>query len=100
MDLLLRLLCTDQVSLALKKGIIRNDNPGCIIMFSNHQSSILKIANQIADMSICINNDVLARNKEKKKIISDNIGLTKYEIFSDDEFFKYLIEKAVLIIKR
>ena len=99
-DLLLRLLCTDQVSLALEKGMVRTDKPGCFIVFSNHQSGLLKLANQIEDLSICINNDVLAPNKMKRKIISDNIGLTNSQIFSDEEFFKYLIEKASLIFKR
>jgi hypothetical protein len=99
-DLLLRLLCTDQVTVALEKAMIRTGKPGCFVMFSNHQSSLLKLANQIQHLSICINNDVLSPNKTKRKIISDNIGLTNCQIFSDEGFFKYLIEKAALIIKR
>jgi tRNA threonylcarbamoyladenosine modification (KEOPS) complex Cgi121 subunit len=98
-DLILRLLCTDQISLALKHGGIKNDSMACFIVFSKNKMQLLKVRNYIHTLFRQENDSILKSNKVKKKTIAANIGLTSDKIFNDDTFAKYLRERASLITK-
>jgi tRNA threonylcarbamoyladenosine modification (KEOPS) complex Cgi121 subunit len=99
MDLLLRLSCTDQISRALKYGGLKNNTNSCFIILSKDKRELLKVMGYI-QRSFEVNNAILKPSKAKRKMISDNIGLTTNKIFNDDHLFmRYLLERASLVTK-
>jgi tRNA threonylcarbamoyladenosine modification (KEOPS) complex Cgi121 subunit len=99
-DILLRLLCTTQISVALRSGGLKNHNYGCFILFSKNKSQLLKVRKNIGKL-FEVKNEVLRANKKKRKIISGILGLPFNKSISDDDktFTKYLSERACLITK-
>ena len=97
-DLLLRLSHTNQISLALKYGGLKNNICGCFVIFSKDKNMLLKLRDDIENL-FKVNNDVLKPSEAKRKMISCNMGLASYKIFDDPIFIRYLLERASLVMK-
>jgi tRNA threonylcarbamoyladenosine modification (KEOPS) complex Cgi121 subunit len=98
-DLLLRLLYTTQISVALRSGGLKNNNYGCLILFSTNKSQLLTVTKSIGKL-VEVKNEVLTANKKKREIISGILDLRFNKTVSDDNTFtKYLSERACLITK-
>lgn len=98
MDLLLRLCCTDQISHALRYGGLKKNTNSCFIIFSKDKRQLLKVIDYVK-RSFEVNNAILKPSKAKRKMISDNIGLSTSKIFDHRLFMRYLLERAALITK-
>lgn len=97
-DLLLRLSYTNQISLALKYGGLKNNTCGCFVIFSKDKSQLLNLRNNI--LRLCeVNNSLLRPSKTKRETISYRIGLIPSVAFNDSTFTRYLLERASLITK-
>jgi tRNA threonylcarbamoyladenosine modification (KEOPS) complex Cgi121 subunit len=103
MDFLLRLVCTDQISSALRYGGIKNGLQACFVIFSKDRKELLKVSRHIQKLFFihhyAYNNSLLKPTKAKKKLISNNIGLTTAKIFDNRKFVKYLLERGALITR-
>lgn len=97
-DLILRLSHTNQISLALKYGGLKNNVCGCFVIFSKDKNMLLKLRGDIENL-FKVNNDVLKPSKAKRKMISCNLGLASNKIFDDLNFMRYLLERASLVMK-
>jgi tRNA threonylcarbamoyladenosine modification (KEOPS) complex Cgi121 subunit len=100
MDLLLRISCTDQISRALRDIGLRNQAPGCFILFSKEKMKLIKVSRRICNTQLKIDDSVLEPNKRKKEHICRRLGIHLNEFLSnDDAFTSYLSEKAALLTK-
>jgi tRNA threonylcarbamoyladenosine modification (KEOPS) complex Cgi121 subunit len=103
MDFLLRLVCTDQISSALKYGGIKNGLQACFVIFSKDRKELLKVSRHVQKLFFIHhytdNNSLLKPTEAKKKLISNNIGLTTAKIFDNRKFVKYLLERGALITR-
>ena len=100
MDFLLRLSCTDQISLALKYAGIPDRGHGCIVTSSTDKKQLLSVSNYIKSVFPIASKSVLNPTKKKRSLISSHIHLSTDKTFlNDDNFVEYLIERAALIIK-
>jgi tRNA threonylcarbamoyladenosine modification (KEOPS) complex Cgi121 subunit len=101
MDFLLRLSCTDQISLALKYAGIPDRGYGCIVTSSTNEKQLLSVSNYIKSVFPIASKSILNPTKKKRSLISSHIYLSTDKTFlNDDNFFaEYLIERAALIIK-
>lgn len=100
MDLLLRIACTDQITLALRDIGLRNQAPGCFILFSKGKKELLKITRLICNMHLEVDDFVLKPSNRKKKLICRRLGIHLNKFLSDDvEFTSFLSERAALLTK-
>lgn len=99
-DLLLRISCTDQISVALRQMGLRNDAPGCFIFFSKDKIKLLKVTRGICNMHLNIDDCILKPNKTKKELICERLGIRLNNFLSRDvAFTNFLSEKAALLTK-
>jgi tRNA threonylcarbamoyladenosine modification (KEOPS) complex Cgi121 subunit len=98
-DLLLRLSSTDQISLAIKYAGLKNGSPGCFIFFSEDKTKVTKTKSYIENVFSDKDNSVINASTIKRKIISERIGIPSDNLFDDQTFFLYLVERACLIMK-
>lgn len=98
-DLLLRLSSTDQISLALKYAGLKNGSPGCFIFFSKDKTKLAKTKSYIENVFSDRDNSIINANTIKRKIISERIGISSANLFDDQTFILYLVERACLIMK-
>ena len=103
MEFLLRLVCSDQISSALKYGGIKNGLQACFVIFSKDRKQLLKVTRYVQKLFFIQhkdnNNSLLKPTEAKKKLISNNIGLTTTKIFDNRKFMKYLLERGALITR-
>ena len=100
MDLLLRLSCTDQISLALKYAGIQGQRYGCVVTSSADKEQLFTIKDYIKSVFPIASQSLLNPTRKKRRIISSYIHLSTDRTFlNDDNFAEYLIERAALIIK-
>jgi tRNA threonylcarbamoyladenosine modification (KEOPS) complex Cgi121 subunit len=99
-DLLLRLSYTNQISLALKYGGMKNNANCCFVIFAKDKNELLKV-NCYINKSFKVDNSVLRPNAEKRKIISCKIGLTSSPLLFDDDFtfVRFILERSCLITR-
>jgi tRNA threonylcarbamoyladenosine modification (KEOPS) complex Cgi121 subunit len=100
-DLLLRLCYTNQISLALEYGAMKNDANCCFVILAKDKKELLKVNNHINKL-FKVDNSVLGPNEEKRTIISCKIGLRQSPLlFEDDDngsiFVKFISERSCLI---
>ena len=98
-DLLLRLSYTDQISIALKYGGLKNGSPGCFIFFSQDKIKIAKTKLYIEKLFPDKDDSIINASAIKRKMISERIGILSDKLFDDLTFLPYLVERACLIIK-
>ena len=100
MDFLLRLSCTDQISLALKYAGILGRGYGCAVTSSTDKKQLFSVGDYIKSVFPIVTQSVLNPTKKKRSLISSHIHLSTDKTFlNDDNFVEYLIERAALIIK-
>ena len=100
-DLLLRVACTNQITIALKKAGFKNNTDVCFILFSKDKDQVLKVGDHILK-SFTINDSVIDKTSIKKEFICANIGLGDSKLFEkkdDTKFLGLLIERAVMVTK-
>jgi tRNA threonylcarbamoyladenosine modification (KEOPS) complex Cgi121 subunit len=96
-DLLLRIACVDQISLALSNIGLMYRKPGCLVLFSIHKRRLAMAAKDILQY-LDPDNSVLVPSKMKREIISKRIGLDTSEYLQNDvTFSEFLSEKAALL---
>jgi tRNA threonylcarbamoyladenosine modification (KEOPS) complex Cgi121 subunit len=98
-DLLLRLSFTDQISFALKYGGLKNGSPGCFIFFSEDKTKLAKAKSYIENLFPDRDNSTINASTIKRKVISERIGISSNNLFDDQTFILYLVERACLIMK-
>lgn len=100
MDLLLRISCTDQISIALRDIGLRNQAPGCFILFSKEKKKLIKATRRICNTHLKIDDSVLKPSNTKKELICMRLGVQLNKFLSnDDAFTSYLSERAALLTK-
>jgi tRNA threonylcarbamoyladenosine modification (KEOPS) complex Cgi121 subunit len=99
-DLLLRLSYTNQISLALKYGGIKNNGNCCFVILTKDKKEIWKVSCYINE-SFNVDDSVLRPNAEKRRIISCKIGLTSSPVLFDDDFafMRFILERSSLITR-
>ena len=98
MDLLLRISCTDQITVALRDIGLRNQAPGCYILFSKEKKDLLKITRRIFDMHLGLDDFVLKPSNRKKELICRRLGIQLNKFLSNDvDFTSFLSERAALL---
>lgn len=100
MDLLLRISCTNQISVALKQIGLRNQASSCFIVFSKNKKKLLKVVRGICKMQLKIDDCVLKPSKAKKELICKRLGVQLNEFLSDEvAFTSFLSERGALLTK-
>jgi tRNA threonylcarbamoyladenosine modification (KEOPS) complex Cgi121 subunit len=99
-DLLLRLSYSNQISLALKYGGMKNNANCCFVILAKDKNEILKV-NDYIYKSFNVDDSILRPNAQKRRIISCKIGLTSSRGLFDDDlaFMKFILERASLITR-
>jgi tRNA threonylcarbamoyladenosine modification (KEOPS) complex Cgi121 subunit len=99
-DLLLRLCYTNQISLALKYGAMKNDANCCFVVFTNDKRELLKVNDHINKL-FKVDNSLLRPNEEKRIIIARKIGLRHnpmlFDADDDSIFIRFISERSCLI---
>ena len=98
-DLLLRLSYTNQISMAVKYAGLKNGSPGCFVFFSKDKTKVSKAKSYIENMFSDKDNTIINASTIKRKMISEQIGISSNKLFDDQTFIRYLIERACLIMK-
>jgi tRNA threonylcarbamoyladenosine modification (KEOPS) complex Cgi121 subunit len=98
-DLLLRLSSTDQISLALKYAGLKSGSPGCFIFFSEDKTKLAKAKSYIENVFSDKDDSIINASTIKRKIICQRIGIPSDNLFDDQTFILYLVERACLIMK-
>jgi tRNA threonylcarbamoyladenosine modification (KEOPS) complex Cgi121 subunit len=96
MDLLLRLICSNQVSKAIDIGGIKNNSSGCFVLFSDTKYQIIKSVRYLRKTIDNHNSSLLNASREKMVNICSAMQFANMN-FSTKEFLKILTEKAALV---
>jgi tRNA threonylcarbamoyladenosine modification (KEOPS) complex Cgi121 subunit len=96
MDLLLRLICSNQVAKAIDIGGIKNNGSGCFILFSGTKYQIIKSVRYLRKTLDNHNGSLLNASREKMVNICSAMQSANMN-FSTHEFLKILTEKAALV---
>lgn len=95
-ELLLRLVCTGQISEAIKRAGLKKDAAGCFIVFSQDGKALSQLSEQIKN-DFGAEDSVLEPSREKKVRLAGLLGIsTKLD---DSEFLQYLLERAAILVK-
>jgi hypothetical protein len=96
MDLLLRLICSNQVDKAISIGGIKNNGSGCFILLSENKRLIVDSIQYLRKMFVGQNTLLLNATREKMVYICKRVKFRRSN-FSNKEFLKILTEKATLV---
>lgn len=96
MELLLRLICSNQVDKALGIGGIKNNDIGCFILLSENRPLIINAIKYMRKMFVKQNLSLLNATREKMTDICSRMDLTRSN-YNKGEFLKILTEKAALV---
>lgn len=96
-EVLLRLACTDQISEAIKRERLKEGAAGCFIAFSADSKALEKFGGQIG-REFALDDAVIEPSAQKKKAIAKSIGVSPEKI-ADDDFLKFLLERAAILVK-
>ena len=98
MELLLRLICSNQVDKALDIGGIKNNGNGigCFILLSENRPLITNAIKYMRKMFVKQNLSLLNATREKMTDICSRMDLTRSN-YNKEEFLKILTEKAALV---
>lgn len=95
-ELLLRIVCSNQVDKAIKIGGIKNIGSGCFILFSEKKGPITDSIKYLRKMFVKQNSSLLNATKEKMIDIGERLELPRTK-FNSKEFLKILTERAALV---
>ncbi|HEY7508481.1 MAG TPA: KEOPS complex subunit Cgi121 [Nitrososphaera sp.] len=95
-EALLRLACTDQISEAMKRARLKEGEAGCFIAFSKDAGALKKFGEQLG-REFALDDSVIERNIQKKKVMAKAMDVSA-EI-DDEEFLRFLLERAAILVK-
>jgi tRNA threonylcarbamoyladenosine modification (KEOPS) complex Cgi121 subunit len=101
LDLLLRISCTTQISKAISHAGIKSEKSVCFVMFSKNRGNLLK-ARHYALRSLPEHDSLeFTVEASARNTLATNLGFEagSYFLEDDEEFLKYLVERAALITK-
>lgn len=96
MELLLRLICSNQVDKALDIGGIKNSGTACFILLSENRRLMINSIKYVRKMFMKQNLSLLNATRSKMTGICRRLEL-RCSNYSKEEFLKILTEKAVLV---
>ncbi|HEX2304761.1 MAG TPA: KEOPS complex subunit Cgi121 [Nitrososphaeraceae archaeon] len=96
MELLLRLVCSNQVDKAIKIGGIKNNGFGCFVLLSQKKGTIIDSLKYLSKMFVKQNSSLLNATKEKMINMCERLEFPCGN-FNKNEFLKILTEKAALV---
>jgi tRNA threonylcarbamoyladenosine modification (KEOPS) complex Cgi121 subunit len=96
MELLLRLICSNQVDKAINMGGIKNNGSGCFILLSEKKHLIVDSIRYLRKIFGRQNNTLLNATREKMLHMCKGMKF-RHSNFSNKEFLKILTEKAALV---
>lgn len=96
MELLLRLICSNQVDKAINIGGIKNNGAGCFILLSENKHLIVDSIRYLRKMFGRQNASLLNATREKMLHMCKRMKF-RHSNFSNKEFLKILTEKAALV---
>lgn len=96
MELLLRIVCSNQVDKAIEIGGLKNNGSGCFILVSEKKGAIIDSLKYLSKNLLKQNNSLLSATKEKMIYICETLEFP-YGNFNRTEFLKILTEKAALV---
>jgi tRNA threonylcarbamoyladenosine modification (KEOPS) complex Cgi121 subunit len=96
MELLLRLVCSNQVDKAIKIGGIKNNGSACFILLSEKEGQIIDSLKYLRKILVEQNSSLLNATKVKMIKISERFDFSCGD-FNKKEFLKILTEKAALV---
>ncbi|HEY7226744.1 MAG TPA: KEOPS complex subunit Cgi121 [Nitrososphaeraceae archaeon] len=95
-ELLMRLVCCNQVDKAINIGGINNNNSGCFILLSERKDAIIDSIKYLRKMFVKDNRSVLNVSKDKMMKICERLRFPECD-FTSKEFLNILTEKAALV---
>lgn len=96
MEVLLRLICTNQVDKAIDIGGIKDNCSGCFVLLSENRLLMTDSIKYLRKVFVTQNLSLLNATTDKISYICDKMGL-RCGNHSKTEFLKFLTEKAVLV---
>ena len=96
MELLLRIVCTNQVDKAINIGGIKNNGSGCFVLLSEKKRPIIDSIKYLGKMFVKQNSFLLNATKEKMLDICERLEFPCSN-FNKKEFLKILTEKAAMV---
>lgn len=95
-ELLMRLVCSNQVDKAIKIGGIKNNNSGCFVLISEMKSPIIDSIKYLRRMFVKEDKSVLNASKDKMIRMCELLQIQDCD-FTTKEFLNILTEKAALV---
>ena len=96
MQILLRLICSNQVDKALDIAGIKNDGSGCFILLSANKPSLIDSIKYLREMFVNQDLTLLSATRDKMAYICNRLEFRPRN-YGKKEFLKILIERAVLV---
>jgi tRNA threonylcarbamoyladenosine modification (KEOPS) complex Cgi121 subunit len=96
MELLLRLVCSNQVDKAIKIGGIKNNGSACFVLLSEKKGQIIDSLKYLRKILVEQNSSLLSATKVKMIKICERFNFSCGD-FNRKEFLKILTEKAALV---
>lgn len=96
MEVLLRLICSNQVDKAIDIGGIKNNCSGCFVLLSENKRLMADSIKYLRKVFVIQNLSLLNATTDKISYICNKMGFRRGN-YSKTEFLKILTEKAVLV---
>ena len=96
MEILLRLICSNQVKKAIEIAGIKNDGSGCFILLSKDKRSLINSIDYLRTLYSKQNLSLLSATRDKMAYISKRLEFRRNN-YGKKEFLKILTERAVLV---
>jgi tRNA threonylcarbamoyladenosine modification (KEOPS) complex Cgi121 subunit len=96
MEVLLRLICSNQVDKAIDIGGIKNNSSACFILLSENRRLMTDSIKYLKKVFVIQNLSLLNATTDKIAYICNKMGFRRGN-YSKTEFLKILTEKAVLV---
>jgi tRNA threonylcarbamoyladenosine modification (KEOPS) complex Cgi121 subunit len=96
MEVLLRLICSNQVDKALEIGGIKNDGLGCFILLSASKRSLINSIEYLRELYVKQDLTLLSATRDKIAYICNRLEFKRND-YGKKEFLKVLTERAVLV---
>jgi tRNA threonylcarbamoyladenosine modification (KEOPS) complex Cgi121 subunit len=96
MELLLRIVCSNQVDKAINIGGIKNNGSGCFVLLSERKRPIIDSIKYLRKLFVKQNSFLLNATKEKMLDICEKLEFPCSN-FNKKEFLKILTEKAAIV---
>jgi len=98
-DFLMRIMGTNSIQNALKKGGIKNNQYNTLIAINNNLCDNNKIKGKITLLFGPSNDDIFFNKEEKEKKLESFKKELGLEFINEESILKFLIEKSVLIYR-